>query len=222
MGRVSSPSDSLSDTLSVHSSGFDASGQTHSGPSTRVASSRSAPLSTPYPPTTSESSPNSSSERSLDLSSLFAGPSRKRCRSLITSVPSSAPVSRPIVPTHADLLPPRKRFRDSYSPKDSREEHMEIGMGVYIAASDIRDDEEEFEAEASAGGTVEVEVDPRVRPVVDEDVPDHVTVDGAIEVTYETLGDLVQRFHDHTEEIPVHRIQVIKIAQRQLEAGQMI
>ncbi|GKE75851.1 hypothetical protein Tco_1537892 [Tanacetum coccineum] len=31
---------SLSDTSSVHSSGFDASGQTHSGPSTRVASSR--------------------------------------------------------------------------------------------------------------------------------------------------------------------------------------
>ncbi|GJT03786.1 putative reverse transcriptase domain-containing protein [Tanacetum coccineum] len=35
-----SPLDSLSDTSSVHSSRFDASGQTHSGPSTRVASSR--------------------------------------------------------------------------------------------------------------------------------------------------------------------------------------
>ncbi|GJU89218.1 hypothetical protein Tco_1301641 [Tanacetum coccineum] len=73
------------------------------------------------------------------------------------------------------------------------------------------------EAEASAGGTVEVEVDPRVRLVVDEDVHNHVTADGAVEVTYETLGDLVQRFHDHTEEIPVHRIQVIETAQRQLE-----
>ncbi|GKC65712.1 reverse transcriptase domain-containing protein [Tanacetum coccineum] len=201
---LGSPSDSLSDTSSVHSSGFDASGQTHSGPSTRVASSRlvypsvinprfseafshwrSAPLSTPYPPTTSESSLDSSSERSLDSSSLFVGPSCKRCRSLITSVPSSTPVSRPIVPTHTDLLPLRKRFRDSYSPKDSREEHMEIGttdvevvvdlgigdevgahtedgigMGVEIAASDIREDEEEFEAEASTGGTMEVAVDP--------------------------------------------------------------
>ncbi|GKC67039.1 hypothetical protein Tco_1099637, partial [Tanacetum coccineum] len=74
-----SPSDSLSDTSSVHSSGCDASGQTHSGSSTRVAQSRlvyppvmtpryseafsrwrSAPLSTPYPPMTSESSPDSS------------------------------------------------------------------------------------------------------------------------------------------------------------------
>ncbi|GKC17913.1 hypothetical protein Tco_1014695 [Tanacetum coccineum] len=156
-----SPSDSLSNTSSVHSSGFDASGQTHSGPSTRVASSRlvyppimtpryseafrrwrSAPLSTPYPPTISPT----------------------------TSVPSSTPVLRLIAPTLADILPPRKRFRDSYSPEDSREDHMKIGtanaeavadlsigdgvgahieygigMGVKIAASDTRKDEEEFE-----------------------------------------------------------------------------
>ncbi|GJS60411.1 reverse transcriptase domain-containing protein [Tanacetum coccineum] len=122
-----SPSDSLSNTLSVHSSGCDASGQTHSGPSTKVASSRL------------------------------------------------------IAPTHADLLPPHKRFKDSYSLEESIEEHMEIGiagakavvdmgigdgveahtkdgigMGVEIAASDIREDEEEFKAEASAGGTTEI------------------------------------------------------------------
>ncbi|GKB51400.1 hypothetical protein Tco_0902153, partial [Tanacetum coccineum] len=41
---------------------------------------RSAPLSTPYPPTTSESSLGSSSERSLDSSSPSSRPSRKRCR----------------------------------------------------------------------------------------------------------------------------------------------
>ncbi|GJV18100.1 hypothetical protein Tco_1363423 [Tanacetum coccineum] len=33
--------------------------------------------------------------------------------------------------------------------------------------------------------------------------------------TYETLGDLVQRFHDHTQAIPVHRIQVIDGVQRE-------
>ncbi|GKF35311.1 hypothetical protein Tco_0108511, partial [Tanacetum coccineum] len=27
-------------------------------------------------------------------------------------------------------------------------------------------------------------------------------------VTYKTYGDLVQRFHDHTEEIPVRRVQL--------------
>ncbi|GJS00627.1 putative reverse transcriptase domain-containing protein [Tanacetum coccineum] len=154
------PLDSLSDTSLVHSLGCDASGQTHSGPLTRVASSRSAPLSTLYPLTTSESSPYSSSERSLDLSSLSVGPSSKRCRSPTTSVASSTPVLRSIAPTLADLLPPRKRFRDSYLPEDSREEHMEIGIGVENATSDVREDEEEFVAEASAGGTMEMVVDP--------------------------------------------------------------
>ncbi|GJV74282.1 hypothetical protein Tco_1494277 [Tanacetum coccineum] len=76
---------------------------------------------------------------------------------------------RSIASTHVDLLPPRNRFRDSYSPEDSREEHIEIGIadaeavvnlgiddgvkvdtedgigvGVKIAASDIREDENEF------------------------------------------------------------------------------
>ncbi|GJX90145.1 hypothetical protein Tco_0343471 [Tanacetum coccineum] len=100
-----SPSDSLSDTSSVSFSGCDASGQTHSRPSTRVASSRLV-----YP---SDSSPDSFYKRSLDSSLLSAGQSRKRCRSPTTSVLSSTPVSRSIAPTHADLLPPRKRFRDS-------------------------------------------------------------------------------------------------------------
>ncbi|GKA60094.1 putative reverse transcriptase domain-containing protein, partial [Tanacetum coccineum] len=73
---------------------------------------RVAPLSTPYPLTTSDSSLGSSSERSLDSSSPSHGPSRKRCRSPIASVPSSTHVLRSIAPTPADLLPPRKRFRD--------------------------------------------------------------------------------------------------------------
>nr|GEZ30362.1 putative reverse transcriptase domain-containing protein [Tanacetum cinerariifolium] len=80
----------------------------------------STPLSTPYPPTTSESSLDLFSEMSLDSSSPSAGPSRKRCRSLTILVPLSNLVSRSIAPTHADLLPPRKRFRDSYSPEDSK------------------------------------------------------------------------------------------------------
>ncbi|GKF09172.1 hypothetical protein Tco_0043396, partial [Tanacetum coccineum] len=37
---------------------------------------------------------------------------------------------------------------------------------------------------------------------------------------YETLGDLVQRFHDHTEEIPVHHVQTIESVQR--DQGHMI
>ncbi|GKB91722.1 hypothetical protein Tco_0963994, partial [Tanacetum coccineum] len=196
----SSSSDSLSDSSLVHSLGCDASGQSHSGPSTRVSSPRfvypsvmnsrcseafmrwrSAPLSTPYPQMTSESSLDSSSKRLLDSSSPSTGPSRKRCRSPTTLVPSSTPIPRLIAPTLADLLPPRKRFRDSYSPDASREEHMQmgtadtkavtdlsigdgveahtedvIGIGVEVATSDIKEEEEYFKAEASAGGTMEI------------------------------------------------------------------
>ncbi|GJV52807.1 hypothetical protein Tco_1448548 [Tanacetum coccineum] len=96
-------------------------------------------MSTPYPPTTSESSLGSFSERS-------------------------------IAPTLAYLLPPQKRFRDSYSPEDSGEEHMAVdtadaeavadvgisdgvvaytedgvGIRVEITASDVREDDEEFD-----------------------------------------------------------------------------
>ncbi|GKE90386.1 hypothetical protein Tco_1567861, partial [Tanacetum coccineum] len=101
-----------------------------------------------------------------------------------TDADSSTP-QRLISPTHANLLPPRKRFRDSYSPKDSREEHIEVdtanseavadvgisdgvvshiedsvGMRFEIAASDVKEDDEEFEAEASATDTREIAVDP--------------------------------------------------------------
>ncbi|GKD55358.1 hypothetical protein Tco_1288745 [Tanacetum coccineum] len=86
---------------------------------------RSTSLSTPYPPTTSESSLGSSSERLLDSSSPSSGPSRKRCRSPTASILSPTHVSRSIAHTPVDLLPPRKRFRDSYSPEDSKEEHVE-------------------------------------------------------------------------------------------------
>ncbi|GJU47155.1 hypothetical protein Tco_1204421 [Tanacetum coccineum] len=165
-----SSSDSLSDSSPVHSSGCDASGQSHSGPSTKVESYRS--------------SLDSSSERSLDSSSPFVVPSRKRCRSPTTLVPSSTPIPRLISPALADLLP-CKRFRDSYLSEASREEHMEIGttdaeiitdlgisdgvgahtedgiyMGVGVATSDIREDEEEFEVEANTGDMREVAVDP--------------------------------------------------------------
>ncbi|GJY94059.1 hypothetical protein Tco_0510420 [Tanacetum coccineum] len=114
-------------------------------------------MSTLYPPTTSESSLGSSSERSLDSSSPSPGPSRMRCRSPIASVASSTHVLRLIAPTPADLLPPRKRFRDSYSLEDSGEEHMKVDTAD---AEAVADGDEEFEAEASAADTREIAVDP--------------------------------------------------------------
>nr|GEY80133.1 putative reverse transcriptase domain-containing protein [Tanacetum cinerariifolium] len=85
-----------------------------------------APLSTFYPPKTLESSLGDSLERPRHSSLLSARPSCKRCRSPTNSVPSSTPVMGSLAPTRTDLLPPRKRYKDSYSPKTSMEEDTEI------------------------------------------------------------------------------------------------
>ncbi|GJR49241.1 hypothetical protein Tco_1399762 [Tanacetum coccineum] len=198
---------------------------------------RSAPLSTPYPPTTSESSLGSSSERSLDSSSPSSRLSRKRCRSPTALVPSPTHVSRSIAPTPADLLPPRKRFRDSYSPEDSGEEHMEVdtadaeavadvgisegvvahpedgvGMGFEIAASDVREDDEEFEAEASAADTREIAVDPLAIGDSSE------SSRGGIPDLEDTIYDIVH----YMSEVRIDRITEIETTQRQLETSQMV
>ncbi|GKG02753.1 hypothetical protein Tco_0310389, partial [Tanacetum coccineum] len=51
-------------------------------------------------------------------------------------------------------------------------------------------------------------------PAMPEDIPEPAQ-EGVVEVTYETLGDLVQRFHDHTQVILVYRIQTIEGVQRE-------
>ncbi|GKE70117.1 hypothetical protein Tco_1528189, partial [Tanacetum coccineum] len=198
---------------------------------------RSAPLSTPYPPTTSESSLGSSFERSLDSSSLSSRPSCKRCRSPTASVPSPTHVLRSIAPTPADLLPPHKRFRDSYSPEDSEEEHMEVdtadakavadvgisdgvvahtedsvGMRVEIAASDVREDDEEFEAEASAADTREIAIDPLAIGDSSE------SSRGGIPDLEDTIYDIVH----YMLEVRIDRITKIETTQRQLETSQLV
>ncbi|GJZ78125.1 hypothetical protein Tco_0642797, partial [Tanacetum coccineum] len=120
----SSSSSSSSDSSPVHSLGLDASDQAHSGPLTRDCA---ASLSTLYPPTTLESSSGDSSERPMHLSLHSAGPSCKRYRSMVDSVPLSTPVTGSLAPTRADLLPPHKRFKDSYSSEASIEEDAEVG-----------------------------------------------------------------------------------------------
>ncbi|GJY00359.1 hypothetical protein Tco_0357377 [Tanacetum coccineum] len=70
------------------------------------------------------------------------------------------------------------------------------------------------ESETGTRGPVKVRVKRVTHPVMPEDTP-KLDQEGAVEVTYETLGDLVQRFHDHTKAILVHRIQVIEGAQKE-------
>ncbi|GKB60466.1 hypothetical protein Tco_0916652 [Tanacetum coccineum] len=65
------------------------------------------------------------------------------------------------------------------------------------------------EIETSVRGPIEVRVERVTHPVMLEDIPEPAQ-EGAIEATYETLGDLVQMFHDHTQAILVYRIQAIE------------
>nr|GEV44688.1 hypothetical protein [Tanacetum cinerariifolium] len=70
------------------------------------------------------------------------------------------------------------------------------------------------EVETGARGPVEVRVDRVTHPMTADDIPELAQEDGDLEVTYETLGDFIQNFHDHTVEIHVHRVQAIEGIQR--------
>ncbi|GJT97126.1 putative reverse transcriptase domain-containing protein [Tanacetum coccineum] len=175
----------------------------------------------------SDASSDSSSRHSLsdhsspDLPSTSAGPSRKRRRSPMTSVPALPLVSGALSPVRADLIPSPKRVRDSgYSADVERFRQDEcfayadalrdrgIDARVVVEAVDRE------ESETGARGLVEVRVERVTHLVMPEDIPEPAQ-EGAIEVTYKTLGDLVQRFHDHSQGIPVHHIHVIEGVQRE-------
>nr|GEW84721.1 putative reverse transcriptase domain-containing protein [Tanacetum cinerariifolium] len=115
--------------------------------------------------------------------SSIAGPSRKRSRSPTISVPISSPIPGALSSACADLLPLPKRIR-SFD---------------FVMRAEI------YECIGYANALRAIEIDARV---VVEAVD--LEEEGAVEVTYETLGNLLQRFHDHTEEIPVHQVQAIK------------
>ncbi|GKE55109.1 hypothetical protein Tco_1490265, partial [Tanacetum coccineum] len=179
----------------------------------------------------SDASSDSSSRHSLsdhsssDLPSTSAGPSRKRRRSHMTSVPTLSPISGAL-----SLVDPRETsLRDDAIVRVSDEPHLEHDIDpeideCFAYADALRDrgidarvvveavDREE--SETGTRGPVEVRVERVTHLVMPEDTPKPVQ-EGAVEVTYETLRDLVKRFHDHTEAIPVHRIQAIEGVQRE-------
>ncbi|GJW89869.1 hypothetical protein Tco_0167422 [Tanacetum coccineum] len=133
-----------------------------------------------------------------------------------TDADSSTP-QRSISPTPVDLLAPRKRFRDSYSPEDSGDEHMDVDTAdaeavADIAASDVREDDGEFEVEASAANTREIDVDPLVIGDSSE------SSKGGIPDLKDTIYDIVQ----YMSEVRIDRITKIETTQRQLETSQMV
>nr|GEZ32566.1 hypothetical protein [Tanacetum cinerariifolium] len=148
---------------------------------------RSPLLSTMYPPTTSESSVGDSFFESS------AEPSRKICRFLAATVTSSIHAMRALVPSCADLLLPRKRFRDSISPEDSVEEDID---------TDVLED---IEADATV---VEVAVDRDVKVEVDTCID--MEVDVRVDVEDE-VEDKVKSSNRGTMEVRVDMVAGIDI-----------
>ncbi|GJU21936.1 hypothetical protein Tco_1155278, partial [Tanacetum coccineum] len=161
-----------------HTSGHSTSDQSlskHTSPDTTIVSSSSPSRFIYLPPTrTLRASEAYHRWRSAPLSTM----------SPTTTMHSSIPALGALVPTRANLLLPRKRFRDSYSSEDSVEEDIDADVlanieadttAVEVAADidveagvdadigiEIRDDiedEDEGEAESSDRGTIEVRVD---------------------------------------------------------------
>ncbi|GJV07318.1 hypothetical protein Tco_1344974 [Tanacetum coccineum] len=199
---------------------------------------RSAPLSTMYPLTTSASS---AMDSSFDSS---AGPSRKRYRSPAAIVTSSIHATRALVHSCADLLPPRKRFRDSILLEDSVEEDIDTDVLEDIEADatavevvvdrDVKarvdagidmevnvrigvKDEVEDEVESSDRGTMEVGVD----LAAGIDILDDMLMPDAVE-RLEQVEEGLQDIYDHVIEIPLQRIKDIKMGQRELESRSLI
>ncbi|GJS47124.1 hypothetical protein Tco_0597245 [Tanacetum coccineum] len=129
----------------------------------------------------------------------------------------SSPDLPTLSPVRADLIPSPKRVRDSGYLADVEVDPRETSLmddviaeidECFAYADALRDrgidarvvveavDREE--SETSVRGPIEVRVERVTHPEMPEDIPEPVQ-EGAVEVTYETLGDLVQRFHDHTE-----------------------
>ncbi|GJS67294.1 putative reverse transcriptase domain-containing protein [Tanacetum coccineum] len=181
----------------------------------------------------SDASSDSPSRHSLpdhslhDLPSTSVGPSRKIRRSPMASVPAFPLVSGALSPVHADLIPSPQRVRDSGYLADVEVDPSEVRLGV-----DVKD--ESFEHSMSRGTDLEVDDDiemseePHSEPEIDpveavimacfdfDDIIRASGVDVRVEVVTVARDNVEKNvFHDHTKAIPVHRIQVIKGAQRE-------
>ncbi|GKE40077.1 putative reverse transcriptase domain-containing protein, partial [Tanacetum coccineum] len=177
---------------------------------------RSVPLSTKYPPTTSESSARDSS------SELSAGPSRKRCRSHAAIATSSIHATRALVPSRADLLPPRKRFRDSISPEDSVEEDIDTDVLEDIKA-DVTVVKVAIDRDVMIGVDAGIDMEVDVGVDVEDEVED--MVESSDRGTMEVGVDVVSRI-----DIPdgmlipdaVEHLEQVEEGQRELEARSLI
>nr|GEX46023.1 reverse transcriptase domain-containing protein [Tanacetum cinerariifolium] len=164
----------------------------------------------------SDASSYSSSRRSLsdhfspDLPSTSARPSHKRRMSPMTYVPALSPVFGALSSVRADLITSPKRVRDSgyLANIENIDPEIQAGIDECIAyANALRDRKidarvvveavDQEESEKGTMGPVKVRAERGMHPAIPEDTTESFQEDRAVECTYETLGSLVQRFHDH-------------------------
>nr|GFA01045.1 putative reverse transcriptase domain-containing protein [Tanacetum cinerariifolium] len=163
-----------------------------------------------YPPMTFKSLAGDSSSESS------AGLSRKRCRSPAAIVISSIHKTRDLVLSHSDLLPSRKRFRESISPEDNVEEDIDmdvledikaeatavevavdrdveagidVGIGMEVDVRIDVEDEVEDEIESSDKGTMQV----GLNMVVGIDITDGMLMPDTVECLEEVERELEAR-----------------------------
>ncbi|GKG06105.1 hypothetical protein Tco_0326191, partial [Tanacetum coccineum] len=101
---------------------------------------------------------------------------------------------------------------------------------VEINPRDVRDDTEEYEADTSAGDTIEVGIDPMSALIVEEEIVKPAgedssdsfrTRDGIVRSFEDMpidLDDAVRDFYHHMSEVRIDRIIRIETAQSRLEA----
>nr|GFA62704.1 hypothetical protein [Tanacetum cinerariifolium] len=106
-----------------------------------------------------------------------------------------------------EVGPRETSLRDGVIARDALRDRW-IDARVVLEAID-RD-----ETGTGVRGLLEVRVERVTHPAMLEGILEP-TQEGAVHVTYEKLGDLVQRFHDHSQFIPVHRVQVIEDVQKE-------
>ncbi|GJU79322.1 hypothetical protein Tco_1276392 [Tanacetum coccineum] len=177
----------LSDSSPSHSSSDHSSSALPSG----MRSSHQLCLSVPSIPHSSAAI----TERPSHSSSI--GLSHKRSRSPTTYVPVSSLIHRALSCVRNDQLPPRKWIK-SFDSVTNLEAEIDEGIayadalraggidGRVVVETVARE-----EVETSARGMVMVSDDRVTHPVMSDDIPKPAQEEGAIEVTYKTLGDLV-------------------------------
>nr|GEW12318.1 hypothetical protein [Tanacetum cinerariifolium] len=204
------PSSLTYDYFSLDDSARDSSSDSSSKASSDFHSDASSDYSSRY---------SLSDHSSPDLPSTSAGPSHKRHRSPMKSIPALLHIYRSLSLVRADLIPSPKRVRDFGYLLDVEVDLKETSLSDDVMVRDALRDKgidarfivkavDQEDSETGTRGSVVLRVERVTHLVMPEDTPEPTQDERAIECTYETMRSLVERFHDHIEAIPFHHTQV--------------